>query len=96
MESAIILNPSDLRSLIAETVNSCLADWSDRPINDTPHQKAGYLTRREVCNMLHVTLATLHAWTKEGKLRPYRIGNRILYKEVEVVAAVKPVSYSVK
>lgn len=47
-----------------------------------------FLTRGEVARLLKITLPTLHDWTKKGLLKAYRIGNRIRYKEAEVMATI--------
>lgn len=47
-----------------------------------------FLTRGEVAVLLKITLPTLHDWTKKGLLKAYRIGNRIRYKEAEVMATI--------
>ena len=47
-----------------------------------------FLTRSEVARLLKITLPTLHDWTKKGLLKAYRIGNRIRYKEAEVMATI--------
>lgn len=58
-----------------------------------PKKKDGYITRKDVCKLLHITLVTVHAWMKNGKLKPYHVGGRTLFLESEVLAAVKPVNY---
>lgn len=42
------------------------------------------MTRKEVADLLHVTLPTLHDWTKLGRLQGYKVGNRVLYKANEI------------
>jgi excisionase family DNA binding protein len=49
------------------------------------------LTRNEVCSLLHITLPTLHQWTKEGLVTGYRIGTRIRYKRAEILATLNKV-----
>ncbi len=51
-------------------------------------QEAEYITRRAVCDMLKITLVTVHDWTKKGILTAYKIGNRVYYKPCEVRAAM--------
>lgn len=43
-----------------------------------------YLTRQEVCEMLHIDLSSLHRWRKEGKLIAYGLGNRVYFKRNEI------------
>lgn len=60
-----------------------------------PPQKSenqtGYLSRKEVAEKLKITLQTLHTWTKEGYLKAYRMGSRVLYKEAEVISMLEQV-----
>lgn len=47
--------------------------------------------------MLHITLPTLHNWTKEGLIPCYKIGNRVLYKFSELEETIeKSRSYKFK
>ena len=48
-----------------------------------------YLSRTEVCEQLHITLPTLHAWTKDGTLRAQKINGRVLYDEREIDKAIR-------
>ena len=52
---------------------------------NTPHINGeNYLTRKELSQLLKVSLVTLHNWQKSGELIPYKIGKRILYKKSDV------------
>ena len=42
------------------------------------------ITRKQVANLLGVTLPTINDWTKTGKIKGYRIGSRIRYKRNEI------------
>jgi excisionase family DNA binding protein len=50
------------------------------------------LTRKEVCAMLQISLVTCHNWTKQKILNPYRIGNKLRFKESEVLEALQSVN----
>lgn len=50
------------------------------------------LTRKQVAQMLGVSLPTLHAWTKNAILQAYRIGNKVRYKENEVLEALQTIN----
>ncbi len=43
-----------------------------------------YLTRKQTSALLGVSLVTLSEWTKEGKVKGYRIGSRIRFKRHEI------------
>ena len=47
-----------------------------------------FISRKETAKLLHISLPTLNEWTKEGKLKSYRIGTRILYKPDEIMESV--------
>lgn len=49
------------------------------------------MSRKQTAKMLCISLPTLHDWTKEGLIKAYRIGNRVLYKKIDVNQALKQV-----
>lgn len=81
------------------TVNDLL-DWIgqiiDSKIGIYPTKKqelqSEYITRAEVSKLLKITLPTLHDWTKQGWLKAYKIGSRVLYKREEVQQSVEKLS----
>jgi DNA binding domain, excisionase family len=85
MDSQIIttLSPDELAMLVAERVMAILSRQSS-----TPPQSTEYLSRQEVADRLKITLVTLAAWTKTGKITGHRIGRRVLYKAAEVEKAL--------
>lgn len=58
-----------------------------RPI--TPTQR--FSTRPQTAERLRITLPTLHLYTKMGLIDGSRIGNRVLYSEEAIQAAVKSI-----
>ncbi len=89
MEKSILLHSTPLdefRDIIGEIVAEKLKQFKPEPAQkDTTGE---YLTRLEVCELLKISLTTLHTYTVEGTVRGYRIGGRILYKTDEVNDAV--------
>jgi excisionase family DNA binding protein len=45
-----------------------------------------------VAKMLKITFPTLHDWTKLGYLKAYKLGSRVLYKELEVKETLEKVT----
>lgn len=45
-------------------------------------------SRKETAKTLCISLPTLHTLTKEGIIRAYRIGNRVLYKQEDIDQAL--------
>ena len=51
--------------------------------------KPKYYTRKELCEMLHVTTPTVIELVKRGEICEKRIGRRILYDAAEIDKAVQ-------
>jgi hypothetical protein len=48
------------------------------------------LTAKDVKELFNISAPTLIAWRKEGKIIGHRIGTRVYYKQIELMAALKP------
>lgn len=68
------ITPEDLRDIIADEVRKAMAE------KPAPRQ----YTREQVAAMLHVTLATLHNWVRQGRLHPTKVNGRVLFAEDEI------------
>lgn len=84
MDHQIILTPVPLSELVGEIVRAVRADMNTT-VQPPPEE---LLTRAETAKQLHVTLPTLRDYTRRGYLKGYRMGNRVLYKRSEVLAAL--------
>lgn len=80
--------------------NASVEDLADRVANKLEERlskkapdfkKDGYLTRRQLSELLSVDLATLHRWGKSGKLPCYRLGGRIYYKQSDLESVLEKV-----
>ncbi|RZK05194.1 MAG: DNA-binding protein [Flavobacterium sp.] len=80
------LNANELLERIGQLIDAKLGVQVQ-----TTEKQSNYLTRQETASLLKITLQTLHTWTKEGYLKAYRMGSRVLYKEVEVIAMLEQV-----
>jgi excisionase family DNA binding protein len=86
------IGKSELESIVMRCMATVLRN--QQPVAKET-QPSGYITRKQVCGILHISMPTVHAWMKQGKLQSYHIGGRTLFKESEVMEAVEAVSYSV-
>ena len=50
------------------------------------------LTRDETAKLLGVSLVTLHNWTKANILTAYRVGNKVRFKENEVLSSLQQIN----
>ncbi|WP_336517550.1 helix-turn-helix domain-containing protein [Pollutibacter soli] len=78
------LSPVDFLSRIEEVIDARLKVLPSHAANSP-----GYLSRTEVAEILKISLPTLAEWTKQGLLKSYKIGNRVLYKLDEVETQVQ-------
>ena len=53
-----------------------------------------YLTRKEVCAFLKISLPTLSNYTKAGRVKGFRIGTRILYKLEDLEQSIRVIETS--
>tara|TARA_R110001606_G_scaffold392741_1_gene562010 strand:- start:2500 stop:2796 length:297 start_codon:yes stop_codon:yes gene_type:complete len=79
------ITPQQLRENILKDVRT---ELKEIVLNFQPTKQPEYLTRKEVAKILKVSLVTLSDWNKKGVLKPYRLGNLIRYKRVELDQAL--------
>lgn len=79
------VNLNQLLEKIGQLIESKLTSIAPQT---TLNNQSKFITRHEVARLLKITLPTLNEWTKLGWLQSYKIGNRVLYKEPEVVACI--------
>ena len=75
---------------IIEALRQELDKSNKAPITSPPAQK--YLSRQEVCELLKISLPTLHSYTKHGLIQSKKIGNRVLYPFESIEEALSKAS----
>lgn len=79
----VMLQMDDLRQVVTEIVEEVCAK---RGFNEKPSEEEGeWLTREEVCDMLHITYTTLWRKENEGVIKKHKMGRRNLYSKKEVM-----------
>ncbi len=64
-----------------------------KELKNEPQQRTEkLLTRFDVADLLGISLVTVHNWNKAKILNPFRIGNKVRYKESEVLNALKSIN----
>ena len=80
----VMLQMDDLRQVVTEIVEEVC---TKRGLNEKPSVEEGeWLTREEVCDMLHITYTTLWRKENEGVIKKHKMGRRNLYSKREVDA----------
>lgn len=77
------VNPQDLLTPL-ESIKSLLTELKEliSPTSDR------LLSRKEVAEMLGISISTVHNWTTVGRLKAYGGGRRVYYKSSEVENAL--------
>jgi excisionase family DNA binding protein len=79
---------SDLREMVKDVIQEHLKITPETSRNQESQE---YLSRAEVSQLLKISLFTLNDWTKQGHLKAYRMGRRVLYSRSEVQSSLKEV-----
>ncbi len=80
----VMLQMDDLRQVVTEIVEEVC---TKRGLNEKLSiDKSEWLTREEVCDMLHITYTTLWRKENEGLIKKHKMGRRNLYSKREVDA----------
>lgn len=81
------INVTDLQNFISETLRNEFKNFI--PKKQGNKKTDIYGTRKEVAKELKISLPTLTEHTKNGTLKGYRIGGRVLYKWNEVFESLE-------
>ena len=70
----VTLTPTDLREFGMSLISEAIANRDKLNVPET------YLTQKEAAEALGVTVSTLWRWSKDGYLKPVKIGSKSRYK----------------
>lgn len=81
----IQITPQELAQMISEEVSKSLKDHI-RVLqkNDANEEYKEFLSRKETSEYLGVSYSCIHEWSRQGILKPYKIGNRVFFKFEEI------------
>lgn len=74
---------------VLENLAEAIAEKVAAKIKAEDSNKPKYYTRKELCEILHVTNPTVIEMAKRGEICEKKIGGRILYDAAEIDEAVK-------
>ena len=89
METKIIISIEELDMLIRKVISEELVKFEES-------KECKYITRTEAAKILKITLPTLFAYCKQGKINIYEIGTKQKLKLSEVQSFVKIKTYNKK
>ncbi|OQP49081.1 hypothetical protein A4R26_31035 [Niastella populi] len=80
-----------MKESVKEVISSELKEYLTTPTSIGPDTSQEFLTRRQVANLLQVSLPTLHAYTKQGLIKAIRFGRQVRYLKTDIGAALKEI-----
>ncbi len=96
-------NMAFTKGIILQIEGTDLFSFADKLVKETAREVAAkikaenkpdeLLTRKQVCEMLGVTLTTLWHWDNNGVLTAIRIGSKVRYRRSDVEAAITKKGY---
>jgi predicted DNA-binding transcriptional regulator AlpA len=69
----------------------CIRAEQEKSIPKAEITKTEFISRKKTAIMLGISLVTLNDYCKRGLIPTYRIGNRVLFIESEIIASVSKV-----
>lgn len=84
----IILSVVPLEAIKIQIAESVRIEMSKLLQPSLVNQSDELLTRKEAAKILGVSLPTILEWTKQGKVKGYRIGSRVRYKKFEIESSL--------
>jgi|25_taG_2_1085351.scaffolds.fasta_scaffold08397_1 predicted DNA-binding transcriptional regulator AlpA len=79
------MDQEDLISIIKKAVALELQNLNSRP-SEASSEKNNLLTRKETKELLQTSYTTLWSYSKQGFLKPKRIGGRVYYLKSEILS----------
>ncbi len=73
--------PKELKNEILSGIQKQLDTFSQ---NFRPKDPTVWLSRKEVCELLGISLVTIHDWSKKGILHPFKMGNRVRFRRSDI------------
>ena len=84
MTDAILLNEITPQQLTNNILNGVKNQLDELKKEFTPKEPNEFLTRKEVSELLKISLTTIHEWVKTGILKNYKMGNRTYFSRKEI------------
>ncbi len=85
----IQVTPNELAYLISESVKTQIQELVNATNKQQQKEESDLLSRKEAADFLKVSLVSIHAWMKDGIIKPYKVGNRTYFKKSELINVVE-------
>lgn len=83
-----------LKALIQEAIRSEVSQFKRLEVESSSEE---FLTKKEVTELLKISISTLNSWVKEGVIPASRIGTRVRFSKKQIISSMKIIqSYKYK
>lgn len=80
------ITPVELANLITENVKVHFQEMANgASIEPIPKE---IISRKEAADLFKVSLVTIHEWSNNGIIKPYKLGNRTYFKYSELLESL--------
>lgn len=76
------ITPYELKQIVREAVLETMTIKNDAPV------EMKFYTRKETCEILHISLSTLDTYVKKGAITCSHVGKRVLYSQDDIDKAL--------
>ena len=83
------VTPNELANLISESVKTQIQELVNATNKEQPKDENDLLSRKETAEFFKVSLVSIHAWMKDGIIKPYKVVNRTYFKKSELINVVE-------
>ena len=77
---------------LAELINSSIKTHLSEALAPLPQTQTALLSKKEVTQLLGITLNTLDVHIKKGTIPAYGLGSRLMFKKDEVLASLTKIN----
>ena len=82
----LAISAAELKEVLTEWATQLLASHPQKEVDD---EDLKLLTRAETAELLHVDLATLWRWNKEGYLPAVKVGAKTMYRKEDLAKILR-------
>jgi len=89
MKEQILLSSvsnEDLRAIIVDAIKEAIPTLETTVKGDDPDKLLG---RLEAAEFMNISISSLNNYAKQGIIKKYKIGSKVLYDKKELIEAVK-------
>jgi hypothetical protein len=81
----VVVTLDELLPIMKELIETSVTDAVSKISRNSKEEDDKFLSRGEVALLFRVSLVTINAWVKKGKLIPHRMNSRVYFFKSEIM-----------